>query len=319
MNNEILLQFSTAVKNTGYNFITVTPATHAHVNSRPGNRWARSLTDVLGWSRPFHANSSVVTDELFDLMRNAQILRQTEDQREDSWQSLVRISSLDGELFLHSAYPTLALDSVFFGPDTYRFARAIRTMIAKRDTNTSPVHRAIDIGCGAGPGAVILSKAYPHAEILATDINKTALDFTDINAHLANVKVTSAYSNLLDDVTGQFDIIISNPPYLVDSSERQYRHGGGVLGSELSANIVRAARHRLTIDGTLVLYTGSVIINGQDLFREEVAKILENSDLSWTYEEVDPDVFGEELLSESYQHADRIAAVVLTATKTNPS
>jgi len=37
--------------------------------------------------------------------------------------------------------------------------------------------------------------------------------------------------------------------------------------------------------------------------------------LSWTYEELDPDVFGEELERGVYTGADRIAAVTLTVTK----
>ena len=59
------------------------------------------------------------------------------------------------------------------------------------------------------------------------------------------------------------------------------------------------------------------MINGQDLFYQQAKQILDKYSLSWNYEEVDPDVFGEELSTESYSHADRIAAVVLIATKTS--
>lgn len=248
-------------------------------------------------------------------MRKAQIVSQTNDDGTETWQCLVRMSSLEGELFLHSAYPTIAADSVFFGPDTYRFARAIKSTLAERNTTIFPVRRAVDIGCGAGPGAILLAKTYPNAEIYGVDINDNALRLTTINASLANVKVIARSSNLLNDIDGQFDLIISNPPYLVDPSKRRYRHGGGTLGSELSIAIVNIACERLTPGGTLLLYTGSAIIDGRDLFLEETKKILENSSLNWTYEEIDPDVFGEELSTESYSHADRIAAVALTATK----
>ena len=250
-------------------------------------------------------------------MRKAQIVSHPNNEGTESWQCLVRMSSLDGELFLHSAYPTLAPDSVFFGPDTYRFARAIKATLAGRDATGSRVRRAVDIGCGAGPGAILLAKNYPNAKIYGVDINDNALRLTTINASLANVKVTARYSNLLNDIDGQFDLIISNPPYLVDPSKRRYRHGGGTLGSELSVAIVNAACERLTPGGTLLLYTGSAIIDGQDLFLEEVKKVLGNSSLTWTYEEIDPDVFGEELSTESYSHTDRIAAVALTATKSH--
>jgi hypothetical protein len=43
------------------------------------------------------------------------------------------------------------------------------------------------------------------------------------------------------------------------------------------------------------------------------------SGLAWSYGEIDPDVFGEELDSGVYAEADRIAAVVVTATHEQPS
>ena len=77
--------------------------------------------------------------------------------------SAVRLSSLEGLLFMHSAYPTVAADAVFFGPDTYRFGRAILAHLGRG----APVRRAVDIGCGAGPGAILVARAYPDAEVYA--------------------------------------------------------------------------------------------------------------------------------------------------------
>ena len=166
------------------------------------------------------------------------IILEIKNQNETSYQSLVRMSTLDEELFVHSAYPTSSGDSVFFGPDTYRFWRAIKSMLSDRNKDVFPVHRAVDIGCGAGPGAILLSKAYPNAQIFGVDINDNALRLTDINARLANVKVLSCKSNILNEIEGEFDLIISNPPYLVDPLKRRYRHGGGNLGSDLSLSIL---------------------------------------------------------------------------------
>ncbi|PJI53760.1 SAM-dependent methyltransferase, partial [Methylobacterium radiotolerans] len=53
---EAVLSLGRALRETGYSFTTVTPATHAHVNARPRNAEARSLRDVFGWSRPFRAD-----------------------------------------------------------------------------------------------------------------------------------------------------------------------------------------------------------------------------------------------------------------------
>ena len=47
----------------------------------------------------------------------------------------------------------------------------------------------------------------------------------------------------------------------------------------------------------------------------EVALKLKCAGFTFQYTEIDPDIFGEELLGEAYSMADRIAAVVLTAKK----
>ena len=305
--DDALLHLARAIQETGYHFTTTTPATHARVNARPENAGARDLRDVFGWSRPFRPD--ILPPGLFALMQEAAVA----EQRDEGWRSLVRLSTLSGLLFLHSAYPTTAADSVFFGPDTYRFARAIMAHLERR---APPVRRAVDLGCGAGPGAVLLARDLPGAEILAVDINPTGLRLTEVNAALAGVQVNACRSDLLADVDGSFDLVVSNPPYLVDPGSRAYRHGGGPLGAELSLDIVRAACDRLAPGGTLLLYTGAAVVNGDDPFRVAATGQLEAAGLDWAYEEVDPDVFGEELAEGAYRDADRIAAVVLTANKT---
>lgn len=305
--DEALFRLAHAVRDTGYHFTTTTPATHARVAARAGEAWARDLRGVFGWSRPFRAD--LLPPGLLALMQEAGVI----ERHGEGWRSLVRLSTLSGLLFLHSAYPTAAADAVFFGPDTYRFARAIETYLER---GGPPPRRAVDVGCGGGPGAVLLARAWPASEVLAVDINPVALRLTRVNAALAGVSVTARQSDLLRDVDGTFDLIVANPPYLVDPASRAYRHGGGALGAGLSLGIVEAACARLAPGGTLLLYTGAAVVNGEDPFRAEATSQLSRAGLGWAYEEVDPDVFGEEIAEGAYKDADRIAAVVLTAHKT---
>lgn len=302
-----LLQLARALKNQRYHFVTVTPATHACVNSRPGNEWAIDLHGIFGWSRPFQL--SIVPKEILNLMQAAKIITPCRY----GWKSLLRVSTIKDHLFFHSAFPTAESDAVFLGPDTCRFVNAIESHLSISKTT---LRRVVDVGCGAGPGAITVALCNPEAEILAVDINDGALLLTSINAALAGVdNVLPLYSDLLNDVKGQFDLIVANPPYLLDPAQRAYRHGGGLLGSGLSYAIVEAALGRLTPGGTLVLYTGVAIVGGIDLFRLNVEQKLRKSSATWCYSEVDPDVFGEELLSEAYRDADRIAAILLTITR----
>ena len=305
-----LKELGHALKSSGYRFTTVSPATHARVNGRAGNEWAKDLAGVFGWSRPFY--SSVLPHELHALMQAAGILV-PQDESGDGFHSRLRASSLDGELFFHSSYPTTENDAVFFGPDTYRFANAIEHFIS---LHGAKARRVIDIGCGAGPGAVLAAKRLPGAEVLATDINPSALKLAALNAELAGTSnVLACFSNLLKDVPGDFDLILSNPPYLVDPAKRAYRHGGGTLGADLSLDILKASLERLNPGGTLLLYTGAAIVGGIDPLRQEIADILRDEAVQWTYYEMDPDIFGEELECEAYMQADRIAAVVLQVTR----
>jgi methylase of polypeptide subunit release factors len=302
-----LLHLAQALRERGYHFITPTPLTHERVNDRVENAQANDLTGVFGWSRPFE--HELLPPALFSLMDQAEVLAPCGSR----WRSRVRLSSLDGQLFVHSAYPTDAPDAVFFGPDTYRFAHAIQ---AHLNHHRGHIGRVVDIGCGSGAGAILTALARPQAEVLAVDINPEALRLTRINAALAGAdNLTARHSDLLKDIEGQFDLILANPPYLVDPGERAYRHGGGPLGAGLSLAIFDSALERLAPCGTLLLYTGVAMVGNQDPFLKEVSRRLEGRGLQWTYREVDPDVFGEELLEGAYTECDRIAAVVLEVTR----
>ncbi len=296
-----LLQLGRELQQWGYHHVTVTPATHARVNARPGNAWARDLAGVLGWSRPFQAE--VVPDAIFELMQQAGILQ----AYEKGWRSRLRASTLNGRLYFHSSWPTAASDAVFFGPDTYRYLAALSREL---NAHPAPIRRAADIGCGAGVGAIELALRLPGAEILALDINDAALELSRVNAALAGAAIDVLKSNLLCDVAGEFDLIVANPPYMLEPGERAYRHGGGTLGTGLSLDIVKTALQRLTPDGTLLLYTGAPVVDGVDLFRKAATAMLPDS-CTWTYQELDPDVFGEELELDNYAEVDRIAVVLL--------
>ncbi|MFJ4386249.1 methyltransferase [Pseudomonas sp. NPDC089408] len=305
--DQALLQLGKRLRADGYRFTCVTPATHARVNAREGAAQAHTLRDVFGWSRPF-APALVSADELGQLQR-AELLA----GRGELLQSTVRWSTLDDLLLVHSAYPTEASDAVFFGPDSYRFAQVIHEHLQRSPRR---VEHAVDIGCGTGVGALVIAKAAQHAQVTAVDINPLALRYTAINAALAGVSnVSVEHSNLLDGVTGSFDLIVANPPYMLDVGERTYRHGGGSLGAELSLRIVEQARERLSAGGSLLLYTGVAMVEGRDALLEAIRLRLAGPEWSWVYREIDPDVFGEQLDERGYEHVERIAAVALTVTR----
>ncbi|MGY4494340.1 methyltransferase [Pseudomonas sp. TE3610] len=302
-----LLQLGRRLQAAGYRFTTITPLSHQRNNARPENHRARSARDVFGWSRPFARELLAPAD--FDALATGGVLR----EHAGLWASDIRWSSLADLLLVHSAFPTVAHDAVFLGPDTYRFAQAIE---AHLQACTQPIERAVDIGCGSGAGALLIGRARGEAQVLAVDINPAALRFTAVNAALAGVaNVTAWHSDILAGTEGDFDLIVANPPYMQDTQGRAYRDGGEGMGSALSVRIVEQALARLRVGGTLLLYTGAPCVDGQDLFFQQVQPQLAAPGLVWVYRELDPDVFGEELETPGYRTAERIAAVLLTVTR----
>ncbi len=294
----------------GYRFATVTPATHRRVNARPGNALAHDLRGVFGWSRPY--SPGTLPPDLDALLRRAGLVVPCTGSP-GTWRALVRASTIGTNLYFHSAWPTDDADAVFFGPDTWRYLAALRRAL---DRLQRPVLRAVDVGAGSGAAAIELALRRPRAAVLGADINAAALALLEANAALAGAaNVQPCRSDLLDGVDGDVDLVMSNPPYILDADALPYRHGGGMHGAELSVRIVQAALERLRPGGSLLLYTGVAIVDGADPFLEAVRARLDAACRDWSYEELDPDIFGGQLGCPGYEDVERIAAVWLHAVR----
>lgn len=301
-----LVALARELQSRNYRFTTITPASHRRVNSRPGHDVAASLAGVFGWSRPFRRSDLPVS--IVELIAEAGALENCGELVRSS----VRFSSLGTQLFVHSAFPTEQPDAVFFGPDTYRFARALAQWLSRR--SLPPSVRLVDIGCGSGAGGLFVAAltAAHRPEIVLADINLRAVRYSRVNAAINAVsQVATVESDLFAAIDRPADLIISNPPYLVDPLARLYRHGGGDFGFDLSLKIVEQGIERLAPGGALFLYTGTAVVDGTQKLLETLCPRLEHRNCRLTWEEVDPDVFGEELEHPPYDRADRIAAITI--------
>jgi release factor glutamine methyltransferase len=128
--------------------------------------------------------------------------------------------------------------------------------------------RIADIGTGSGCVAVALARECPDCAIVASDISVAALDVARTNAARHDVahRIEFVVTSYLDGVSGMFDLITANPPYVKDRDKpalsRDVQHEpdvalfGGVEGLRDIRGVLNAAVEKLTAGGWLVMEFG---------------------------------------------------------------
>ena len=140
-----------------------------------------------------------------------------------------------------------------------------------------------DVCTGCGCVAVAIAHERPAATVVATDISEEALEVARRNAvrHGVGNRVTFCRGDLLAGIERQLDVIVANPPYVVDGAApalqpevRDYEPAvalfGGTEGFDLVTRLVAEAPSRLRIGGYIVFEFGL----GQDV---EVEDLLERT------------------------------------------
>jgi ribosomal protein L3 glutamine methyltransferase len=128
--------------------------------------------------------------------------------------------------------------------------------------------RVLDLCTGSGCLAILAAYAFPDAKVEASDISKEALAVAakNVKEHRLQKRVRLVRSDLFEALDGEYDLIISNPPYVSSSAMRklppEYRHeprlalAGGTDGLDLVRNIIDKAPNHLTAGGRLVCEIG---------------------------------------------------------------
>lgn len=255
-----------------------------------------SLRDIFGWNRAFDPGD--VSEDLIALLRAADVLA----AHGVKLRSKVRVASLGEELLLHGSFPTDQDDAVFFGPDTYRFARFVEQELPRLGDR----QWLVDMGSGSGAGAIAAVKLRDFGRVTMVDRNAAALELATVNCEAASVEAEALLS---DAIPLGADLIIANPPYMIDVAGRSYRDGGGLLGGQVAADWARQALERLKPGGAMLLYTGVAYVDGASPLIAELTRMCAAAGASLAVTEIDPDVFGEELDQPLYERVERIAAI----------
>ena len=159
-------------------------------------------------------------------------------------------------------------------PDTEILVeKALQIALEKLEKNP-PHFRILDLGTGTGAIALALAselssicqKQQISLEIIGVDLMPDVVALAQSNAERNNLNVQFLQSSWFENITGQFDLIVSNPPYI--DVQDEHLHQGDVRFEPLSAlvandagyadlrHIIESAPNYLNSNGALLLEHG---------------------------------------------------------------
>lgn len=130
---------------------------------------------------------------------------------------------------------------------------------------TMPV---LDMCTGSGCIGITMAKKYTFADVTCVDISKEALEVAKYNAQLNEVEnISFVESDLFENVTGKFDMIICNPPYIASSEidklmpevrehEPRIALDGDVDGLKFYRKIIEKSKEFLNENGYILFEIG---------------------------------------------------------------
>lgn len=133
----------------------------------------------------------------------------------------------------------------------------------------------LDIGTGSGILAYEANKLVNVKSIMAIDIDKESIDYTEKKYNIKVIK-----SDMFEKVKGKFDTIIINPPYLPKDKDLEDKTiFGGEKGFEYIEKFLGNAKKYLAKDGIILLLFSSLTN------KEKIKQIIRNNNLK--YEQVE--------------------------------
>lgn len=120
--------------------------------------------------------------------------------------------------FINSNY-IVSKDVLIPRQETEQLAVGVLTQIVKMFGKDSEI-TIVDIGTGSGVLGIYLKEYFTKSRVICTDISVKCLKISQSNAELHHVDIELKQGDMLEPILGEkdIDVIISNPPYILDES-----------------------------------------------------------------------------------------------------
>lgn len=173
----------------------------------------------------------------------------------------------------------------------------------KNNTSTQPI-KILDIGTGSGCIAISLAKNIKNAQVFAIDVSEKALATAKINAEKNDVNVTFLLADILKttDLNEEFDIIVSNPPYIRNLEKEEIKKN--VLAYEPHLALFVADDNALVFYRKIAALAQKHLAEAGYLYYEinqylgkETVALLENFDFKNT--QLRKDIYGNDRMTKS--------------------
>lgn len=114
------------------------------------------------------------------------------------------------------------------------------TRLLLKNVTVKENDKVLDVGCGIGVMGISIGKMHPEVSVEMVDVNLRAINLAKDNAILNKLENTVIYeSNCYENVSGQFDLIVTNPPIRA--------------GKKVVLSIVLGGKNHLTNSGKILV------------------------------------------------------------------
>jgi Methyltransferase small domain len=174
-----------------------------------------------------------------------------------------------------------------------------------------PIDSVLDLGTGCGIQALLATR---HARrVVATDLNRRAVEVAAFNAALNDVGVEGAIGDLFEPVRGRhFDLVVSNPPFVISPGTRFLFRDSELGGEGISRRIIAGVGELLSERGFCQLTTNWAVIDGVD-WRERIELAFGGSGCNaWVLalDVTEPDVYASRWIQQSERTPEAVGAAL---------